>query len=35
VNWIPRWYQPTGPASSQDIADQFADYLIGGLKRRT
>lgn len=34
VNWIPRWYQPTGPASSQDIADQFADYLIGGLKRR-
>ena len=35
VNWIPRWYQPTGPASSQEIADQFADYLIGGLKRRT
>jgi AcrR family transcriptional regulator len=35
VNWIPRWYQPTGPASSQQIADQFADYLIGGLKRRT
>jgi len=34
VNWIPRWYQPTGPASSQEIADQFADYLIGGLKRR-
>ena len=33
VNWIPRWYQPNGPASSQDIADQFADYLIGGLKR--
>ena len=35
VNWIPRWYQPNGPASSQDIADQFADYLTGGLKRRT
>ena len=35
VNWIPRWYQPNGPASSQQIADQFADYLIGGLKRRT
>jgi AcrR family transcriptional regulator len=33
VNWIPRWYQPNGPASSQEIADQFADYLIGGLKR--
>jgi len=27
VNWIPRWYQPDGPASSQDIADRFADYL--------
>src|SRR5262245_10416072 len=35
VNWIPRWYQPNGPASSQDIADQFADYLIGGLRPRT
>jgi AcrR family transcriptional regulator len=35
VNWIPRWYQPNGPASSQEIADHFADYLIGGLQRRT
>ena len=34
VNWIPRWYQPNGPASSQEIADHFADYLIGGLQRR-
>lgn len=33
VNWIPRWYQPDGPASSQDIADRFADYLVGGLRR--
>jgi AcrR family transcriptional regulator len=33
VNWIPRWYQPTGPCSSQQIADKFADYLIGGLRR--
>lgn len=32
VNWIPRWYQPNGPASSQEIADRFADYLIGGLR---
>jgi AcrR family transcriptional regulator len=32
VNWIPRWYDPDGPASSQEIADRFADYLIGGLK---
>ena len=33
VNWIPRWYNPQGPATSQDIADRFADYLIAGLRR--
>ena len=33
VNWIPRWYNPDGPAASQEIADQFANYLIGGLRR--
>jgi AcrR family transcriptional regulator len=33
VNWIPRWYNPEGPASSQEIADRFADYLIAGLAR--
>jgi AcrR family transcriptional regulator len=32
VNWIPRWYNPDGPASSQEIATRFADYLIGGLR---
>jgi AcrR family transcriptional regulator len=34
VNWIPRWYNPEGPATSQQIADRFADYLIAGLRRR-
>ncbi len=33
VNWIPRWYNPDGPASSQEIGDQFARYLIAGLSR--
>jgi AcrR family transcriptional regulator len=33
VNLIPRWYNPEGPASSQQIADRFADYLIAGLQR--
>ena len=32
VNWIPRWYSPDGPASSQEIAGRFADYLISGLR---
>src|SRR6266851_7607530 len=27
VNWIPRWFDPAGPATSQQIADRFADYL--------
>jgi len=33
VNWIPRWFDPEGPATSQEIADRFADYLIAGLRR--
>ncbi len=34
VNWIPRWFNPNGPSTSQEIADRFADYLLAGLKRR-
>ena len=33
VNWIPRWFSPAGPSTSQQIANRFADYLIAGLKR--
>jgi AcrR family transcriptional regulator len=33
VNWIPRWFDPTGPSTSQQVADLFADYLIAGLKQ--
>ena len=32
VNWIPRWFDPAGPSSSDEIADRFADYLIAGLR---
>jgi AcrR family transcriptional regulator len=32
VNWIPRWFDPAGPATSGEIADGFADYLIAGLR---
>jgi AcrR family transcriptional regulator len=34
VNWIPRWFDPEGPASSDQIGQLFADYLIGGLRSR-
>ena len=33
VNWIPRWFNPAGPATSSEIADRFADYLLAGLRR--
>ena len=32
VNWIPRWFNPEGPASSQQIADLFAEFFIAGLR---
>jgi AcrR family transcriptional regulator len=34
VNWIPRWFNPGGPAHSGEIAPAFADYLIAGLLSR-
>jgi AcrR family transcriptional regulator len=35
VNWIPRWYSPNGPASSQAIANLFGDFFVGGLRAAT
>ena len=32
LNWIARWFSPAGPASSDEIATRFADYLIAGLR---
>jgi AcrR family transcriptional regulator len=34
MNWITRWYDPGGPASSEEIAETFADFLLAGLARR-
>src|SRR5436309_10648703 len=28
VNWIPRWYSPSGPATSQEIADRFPAFRL-------
>jgi len=33
VNWIPRWFDPRGPASSEEIGRAFAQYLVSGLQR--
>jgi hypothetical protein len=32
INWIARWFDPAGPASSEQIGQAFADYMIAGLK---
>lgn len=32
INWIPRWYDPAGTATSHEIAQAFADYLVAGLQ---
>jgi AcrR family transcriptional regulator len=34
VNWISKWFDPAGPASSEEIGQYFADYLVDGLKVR-
>jgi AcrR family transcriptional regulator len=31
VNWIAKWFDPAGPATSEQIGHAFADYLVGGL----
>lgn len=33
VNWIAKWFDPAGAMTSDQIGDQFADYLVGGLKK--
>lgn len=32
VNWITRWFDPNGSATSQQIGENFADYLVAGLR---
>jgi AcrR family transcriptional regulator len=34
VNWIPRWFDPQGPAGSTGIGSAFADLALDGLRRR-
>jgi len=32
INWIPRWYDPAGRATSDEIAQVFADCLVAGVR---
>lgn len=31
INWIARWYRPDGSMQVQELGNQFADLLVGGL----
>ena len=31
LNWVPEWYSPKGPATPEEIGEQLADLLLGGL----
>jgi AcrR family transcriptional regulator len=31
ANWITRWYDPRGSATSEEIATAFADFVLRGL----
>jgi TetR/AcrR family transcriptional regulator len=32
VNWIPKWFNPEGRASSEQVGRTFADFLVAGLR---
>lgn len=34
VNWTTKWFDPAGPATSDEVGAAFADYLVGGLLSR-
>lgn len=31
VNWVPRWFDPDGSATSEEVGEAFAEYLLIGL----
>jgi len=34
VNWIPKWFDPAGPQTSDTIGAAFTNYLVGGLLKK-
>ena len=35
ANWITRWYDPKGQATSDEIGNAFADFLMRGMQRNS
>lgn len=33
INWIPKWYQPNGKFSPEQISEEMSDYFLKGLMR--
>jgi len=33
-NWMHKWYQPEGPLSDVEIAEQFLHMFMDGVRRR-
>ncbi|MBK5098234.1 MAG: hypothetical protein JJE01_10660, partial [Gemmatimonadetes bacterium] len=31
INWIARWYRPEGSVHADELGEQFAEHLVGGL----
>lgn len=34
INWMHRWYDPDRGLTAEEIVDQYADILLGGLQKR-
>lgn len=34
INWMHRWYDPEKGLTAEEIVDQYADILLGGLKKQ-
>lgn len=32
VNWMPQWYNPSGPLSPEQIADSFCELVLKGIE---
>jgi hypothetical protein len=35
INWIPKWYRPTGTLAAEDIAEFQATFFISALRSAT
>jgi len=35
VNWMPQWYNPSGPLSPEEVADSFVELILQGLSNES